>query len=330
MNSTPTTVTAPVRPRQEVTGINPVRARARVRALHHRELLTAANLIVPILVQPDARPREEYSYLPTAVPISQLGRYVSGLREHGIRACKVFVFCESKAPDAADALRPDNLMVAAIQTIRAATGDMVISTEVCGCAWTDSGECVITDARGRTDVKATYLLMGQMAVLHAEAGADIIGPAAMLDGSVQVIRHALHEHGHPDVGVTPSVIFDSGLFAAYKTAMRTDPGRGNRRGFQIDAEHQRQALTQAQRWMSEGADGLLIQPAMMTVDVLTRLRMDTDTPLTAFSVSQEQQMHTAVDNPVVLEYARMLCRAGADFVMTYDGPRIARALAEGL
>ncbi|WP_306355820.1 MULTISPECIES: hypothetical protein [unclassified Nocardia] len=329
MNSTPTPTVAPPRPRREITGINPVRARARVRELLHRELLSPADLIVPILVQPDARPPEQYTYVPTAVAISELGPYAVGLRELGIRACKVFVYCDAKAPDAAEALRPDNLMVAAIQTIRAAVEDMVISTEVCGCAWTDSGECVITDADGRTDVEATYLLMGKMAVLHAQAGADLIGPAAMLDGSVRIIRRGLHEHGYPDVGITPSVIFDSGLFTAYKSAMCTDPGRGNRRGFQIDADHQRQAMAQAERWMSEGADSLLVQPAMMSVDVLTRLRLVTEAPITAFSVSQEQQMFAAADDGLVLEYARMLRRAGADFIMTYDAPRIAAALAGG-
>lgn len=115
-------------------------------------------------------------------------------------------------------------------------------------------------------------MMVKMAVLHAQAGADIIGPAAVLDGSVHAIRAELDTAGFREVGITPSVIFDSALFTAYKDAMHTDRGRGNRRGFQIDACHAGQALDQATRWLTEGADSLLVQPAMVSVDVVTRLR----------------------------------------------------------
>src|SRR5262249_44507229 len=113
-----------------------------------------------------------------------------------------------------------------------------------------------------------------------------------------------------------------------KDAMRTDPGRGNRRGLQIDACHLGQALDTAHRWLDEGADSLLVQPAMMAVDLLTRLREQTRVPLTAFSVSGEHRMLAGAGDAVYLEYLRALRRAGADLVMTYGAHRVAAVLRE--
>lgn len=316
------------RPERAVTGVNPLRARDRVRNLLRRELLTPADLVAPVLVQPDHRDPTDYRHLPGAVAVSQVPAHVRALREAGVRAVKLFAYVENKTSDAAEALAPDNLLVVAVQAIRAATEDMVISTEVCGCAWTDTGECVLLGLGSRTDAHATYELMAKMAVLHAQAGADIIGPAAVLDGSVTAIRAELDNAGYPDVGITPSVIFDSALFTAYKDTMHTDPGRGNRRGFQIDSCHPGQALDQAARWLREGADSLPVQPAMVSVDVLTRLRATVNVPITSFSVSGENQLFTDAPDAVYLEYARALKRAGADLIMTYGSLRLARALAQ--
>ncbi len=253
---------------------------------------------------------------------------VGELWELGVGAVKLFCFVEHKAADAAEALAADNLLVSAIRAVRRAVPGMVIATEVCGCAWTDTGECVLLDRGGRVDLDATLGLMAEMAAAHAAAGADIIGPAAMLEGSVRAIRQALDVDGHPDVGVTPSVIFDSALFGIYKDAMHTNPGRGDRRGLQIDACHVGQALDTAHRWLDEGADSLLVQPAMMAVDLLTRLREQTRVPLTAFSVSGEHAMFARAGTPVYVEYLRSLRRAGADLVMTYGAGQVAAALRE--
>jgi porphobilinogen synthase len=183
----------------------------------------------------------------------------------------------------------------------------------------------MVDVHGSIDLAATLDLMARMAVLHADAGADVIGPAAVLDGAVATIRAAMDEAGHRNVGITPSVIFDSALFGPYKEPMHTNPGRGHRRGFQIDACHVGQALDCARRWMAEGADSLLVQPAMMSVDLLTRLRAETNAPITAFSVSGEHLV-LADNEDVYLEYVRSLRRAGADLVMTYGAAQLATAL----
>jgi porphobilinogen synthase len=311
---------------QPVIGVNPLRGQPRVRDWLLREPLDPADLIAPLLVQPANRDPRDYQNQAGAVSIvDQLACEAQHLRSLGVRAVKLFAYVEDKTPDAAAALDPGNLLVTAIRTVRAAVPDMVIATEVCGCAWTASGECVILHADNTTDAAATMDLMTGMAIMHAEAGADIIGPAAVFDGSVREIRRALNVAGHHPVGITASVIFNSSLFTPYKSTMHTDPGRGDRRGFQIDQTQRGQALDQAERWLAEGADSLLVQPAMMAVDVLALLRGTYRVPLTAFSVSGEHKMLQR-DTAAYVEYTRYLRVAGADLVMTYGAPTIATAL----
>jgi len=312
----------------EIIGAHPLRARPRVRDWLRREWLNPADLVAPVLVQPDGRNPRDYADLPTAVSLTGLPRSVGELWTRGVAAVKLFCYVEHKSADAAKALAADNLLVSAIRVVRQAVPGMVIATEVCGCAWTDTGECVLLSPGGRVAPVATLRLMAEMAVAHATAGADIIGPAAMLDGSVRAIRQALDVDGYPDVGITPSVIFDSALFGLYKDAMHTDPGRGNRRGLQIDACHLGQAIDTAHRWLDEGADSLLVQPAMMAVDLLTRLREQTRVPLIAFSVSGEHRMLADAGDAVYAEYLRALRRAGADLVMTYGAHQVAAVLRE--
>jgi porphobilinogen synthase len=312
----------------EIIGAHPLRARPRVRDWLPREWLHPTDLVAPVLVQPDERDPRDYADLPTAVSLTGLPRLVGELWGRRVRAVKLFCYVEHKTVDAAEALAADNLLVSAIRAVRRAVPGTVIATEVCGCAWTDTGECVLLDRDSRVDLDATCGLMAGMAVAHATAGADIIGPAAMLEGSVRAIRRALDADGYPDVGITPSVIFDSALFGIYKNAMHTNPGRGSRRGLQIDACHLGQALDTAHRWLDEGADSLLVQPAMMAVDLLTHLREQTRVPLTAFSVSGEHRMLAGADDAVYLEYLRALRRAGADLVMTYGAHQVAAILRE--
>jgi porphobilinogen synthase len=310
----------------DVIGAHPLRARPRVRDWLRREWLSPRELITPVLIQPDRRAPAEYADLPTGVALARLPRLIGELWESGIRAVKLFCYVEDRTADAAAALDADNLLVSAVRTVRRAVPGMVIATEVCGCAWTVDGECVLLDSGCRVGLDATFHLMADMAVARAAAGADIVGPAAMLEGSVRAVRQALDAAGYGDVGVTPSVIFDSALFGPYKTAMHTNPGCCNRRGLQLDACHLGQAVDTAHRWLDEGADSVLVQPAMMAVDLLTRLREQTRVPITAFSVSGEHRMLVGAGDAVYAEYLRALRRAGADPVMTYGAHRIAAAL----
>lgn len=170
-------------------------------------------------------------------------------------------------------------------------------------------------------------LMAHMAVAHALAGADIVSPTAMLTGSVRAVRDALDGADLPDVGVCPNIAVHTALYGPFKQIMGTDPGRGHRRGLQLEpGRADRDALTQADRWLAEGADSLTVQPVLTCVDVLTRLRGHTRVPLVAYSTSGEHAALAALDDPAVVEYHAALKRAGADLILTFAAERVARAI----
>lgn len=309
-------------------GINPSRARRAVRALYTRPALTVADLSAPLLALPDNTPKD--SALPGAVPLGDVPRTVDRWAALGIHGVKVFAYGHDRDSRASGALAPGNRMTAAIAAVKSAAPDTAVTTEVCGCSWTEHGECVLRDAGGGIDLDATYRLMAAMAVQHADAGADVVSPTAMLDGSVRAVRAALDEAGHRDVGVNPNLAIHTGLYGPFKTLMDTDPRSGHRRGLQLEpGRADRDTITQARRWIDEGADSLTLQPVMTAVDVLVRLRDDQRVPIVAYSTSGEWAALQALGTAGMVEYLAMLKRAGADQILTFAAETAARHLEVG-
>lgn len=305
-------------------GVEPGRARAVVRDLYERPGLVVRDLAAPLLVLPDDRSDTD---APGVVTLGRVADTARRLAQVGIRGVKVFAYGTSRDARASGATGADNLMCRAVEGIKAAAPDIVVTTEVCGCSWTDHGECAILDSRGRIEIAATFDLMARMAVLHAWAGADVVSPTAMLAGSVRAVRDAVTETGFPDVGVCPNIAVHTVLYGPFKQVMGTNPGRGHRRGLQLDpGRADRDALVQADRWLSEGADSLTLQPVLTCGDVLTRLRGHTHVPLIAYSTSGEHAAFAALGDPVVIEYHAGLKRAGADLILTFAAERVAHAL----
>jgi porphobilinogen synthase len=173
----------------------------------------------------------------------------------------------------------------------------------------------------------TCELMAQMALLHAQAGADVVSPTAMLDGSVAFVRETLTAEGLPDVGVNPNIALHTGLYEVFKRLMATNPARGHRRGLQLDpCRADRDAVAQLDRWLREGADSITLQPVMTAMDVLFRLRQHTPVPLIAYSTSGESVALAALGPAITLEYRAALRRAGADLILTFAAEDVANAL----
>ncbi|MFF4433856.1 hypothetical protein ACFYZ4_32460 [Streptomyces sp. NPDC001513] len=309
-----TILTARTTPAPE--GISPTRARRAVRALYAGPTLTAADLSAPLLALPDTEPVE--TALPGAVPVPGIAATVGRWADLGIRGVKVFAYGHDRDGRATGALLPGNRMVRAIAAVKAAAPETAVTTEVCGCSWTDHGRCLLLCDDGGIDLDATYTLMAAMAVRHADAGADVVSPTAMLDGSVRVVRDALDEAGHRDVGVNPNLAIHTGLYGPFKALMATDPRAGHRRGLQLEpGRAERDTLVQARRWITEGADSLTLQPVMTAVDVLVRLRDDQPVPVVAYSTSGEWNALKALGPAGMVEYLGMLKRAGADQILTF-------------
>ncbi|MFE5731635.1 hypothetical protein ACIPQA_31955 [Streptomyces sp. NPDC090109] len=305
-------------------GINPSRARDVVRALYNRPPLTAADLSAPLLSLPDGAPETS---LPGAVQFADVPTTMARWAALGIRGVKVFAFGHDRDRVAAGATAPGNRMVRTVQAVKRETPATAVTTEVCGCSWTDHGQCVLRTDAGDIDLEGTYRLMATMAVMHAEAGADCVSPTAMLDGSIRAVRQALDEAGHRDVGVNPNVAVHTSLYGPFKTLMQTDPRSGHRRGLQLEpGRAQQDTLLQARRWITEGADSLTLQPVMTTGDVLVRLRDDQKVPLVAYSTSGEWAALQALGTAGMVEYLAMLVRAGADQILTFAAETVAEHL----
>jgi porphobilinogen synthase len=320
-----TVTSAAARPRVPAPrGVNPARARATVRALMQVDPLPVRALTAPLLVLPEGM---ESGMLPGAEPLSAVPATVRRWADLGIRGVKIFAYGDRRDPRASAAVEPGNRMLRAIAAVRAAAPDMVVTTEVCGCSWTDHGECALLTADGRVDREATNALMAAMAIAHAEQGADVVSPTAMLDGSVRAVRDALTAAGWPDVGVCPNLAVHTSLYGPFKELMGTNPGRGDRRGFQLEpGRADRDILTQADRWLAEGADALTVQPVLTCMDLLVRLREHVRVPLIAYSTSGEYPALVALGAEGRVEYHAALLRAGADLVLTYAAEHVAQTL----
>lgn len=322
-----TAPTRPLVPAADPQGVNPSRARQAVRNLYARPALAPADLSAPLLVLPGSQSPGP-GPLPGAVPLGDVPQTVERWARLGIRGVKVFAYGHDRDAKGSAAYAPGNRMVRAIAAVKDTVPDMAVTTEVCGCSWTDHGQCTLRTLGGDIDLTATFHLMSQMALLHAEAGADVVSPTAMLDGSVRTVRNALDDAGRRDVGVNPNLAIHTTLYGPFKELMQTNPVTGNRRGLQIEpGRADRDTLVQAHRWISEGADSLTLQPVMTAVDVLTRLHDSQNVPLVAYSTSGEWPALRALGTEGMTEFTAMLKRTGADSILTFAAEQVATYLA---
>ncbi|MFD6138156.1 hypothetical protein [Promicromonospora sp. NPDC060271] len=315
------------RPWHRPDGVNPGRARGAIRRLYDREDLAPSRLSAPLLVRPDG---EATGALPGEVDLAGLEQEVLRLADLGLGGVKVFVTGHDRDAYASGARATRNRMILAVETIKAAAPDLAITTEVCGCSWTSSHECVLRDSDGRIDLYGTYELMGEMAVLHARAGVDVVSPTAMLDGSIRIVRRALDSDGWRDVSVNPNIAVDTALYGPFRNVMGTQPASGRRHGLQIDpARLVPDVMACADRWLAEGADTLTLQPVMTNTDALSALGGQTSVPVVAYSTSGEWAALRDLPDQVALDYHRMLFRLGADHVLTFAAASIAQSLHDG-
>ncbi|MFJ8002702.1 hypothetical protein ACIQ7D_37350 [Streptomyces sp. NPDC096310] len=305
---------------------SPLRSRPAVRNLLEGQTLTPADLSMVLLVteEPADRP------MPT-VTVAGIPAVMRECAALGIRSVKLFA--ESAARDAtgASSLAPDALMSRAIRACKDAEPSLAVMTETCLCSYTTEGTCYLTDKHGSPAVAATIRVTASQAVMHAEAGADIVGPASMLIGTTGGVRRALDDAGHEGVSVMPHVIFWSHLYDGFRLTMGATPKTGLNREFQINPARADQFVDTALRMEADGADMILLEPAQFTADVLATLRGMTRAPLFPFSVSGEYKALTRADTAsgqrdvrLLVELFTMLKRAGASASITYAALDIAR------
>ena len=296
------------------------------------------DLIAPLFVKEGADAPVPIASLPGQFQHTRdsLRNEVREIKDLGVPAVVLFGVPEHKDPEGSEAWNPDGIVQLAIQDLKDDHGDeLVVIADLCDDEYTSHGHCGVLDASGQPDNDATLELYEQIAVAQATAGADICAPSGMMDGQVFAIREALDDAGFDQVAILAyAAKFATALYGPFRDAVDvTIEGGGNRKGYQQDVANTREAMEEIREDIGEGADMVMIKPAMPYLDLIARARQELDVPIAAYHVSGEYAMvHAAAQNgwfeleAVAFEHVGAIKRAGADLVLTY----FSRLIAQGL
>jgi porphobilinogen synthase len=256
----------------------------------------------------------------------------------GIPAVVLFGVPETKDSEGSGAWDPDGIVQLALKDLRDDHGeDLVLIADLCVDEYTDHGHCGVLDDRGQPDNDATLELYAQIAVAQATAGADIVAPSGMMDGQVFAIREALDDAGFDSTAILAyAAKYATALYGPFRDAVDvTIVGGGDRKGYQQDVANAREAMAEIREDVAEGADIVMVKPAMPYLDVISRARAELDVPVAAYHVSGEYAMvHAAAERgwldleAVAVEHTLAIKRAGADIILTYFAELLARTLQE--
>ena len=308
-----------------------------IRGLVQETRLSIGDFIYPMFVTHGRDVRAEIAPMPGIYQLSldQLIREVGEAAELGVRAVLLFGIPASKDPTGSEAYDPSGIIQEAIGAIKQALPEMVVIGDVCLCEFTDHGHCgVIRDGKVAND--ETLELLAKMAVCQAEAGADMVAPSAMMDGQVAALRSALDNEGLRDTPIMAySAKYASGFYGPFRVAAQSAPEFGDRSGYQMDPPDIRQAMREIEMDIQEGADIVMVKPALAYLDVLSAAREKFGHPIAAYNVSGEYSMlKAAAENEwidgrrVTIEILTAIKRAGADMIISYHAKELARWLAD--
>jgi porphobilinogen synthase len=315
-----------------------------LRALVRETTLAPADLIAPIFVSDHQGRERPIPSMPGIAqwPVDGVGREAEALAKVGLGAVILFGIPAAKDPMGRDAWSPDGVVQRAVRHVKRAVPNLVVITDVCLCEYTDHGHCGLVNGRaGMNDPRLppdyvlndeTLDILGRIAVVQAEAGADVVAPSGMLDGMVAAIRAALDGAGFSHLPILSySAKYASGFYGPFRDAAGGAPAFGDRATHQMDVANAREALREHALDVAEGADMLMVKPALAYLDVIhaTRQRFP-DLPLAAYNVSGEYAMVKAAaangwldERRAVLEILTAIRRAGADLVITYHAKEAA-------
>jgi porphobilinogen synthase len=306
-----------------------------IRGMVRETRLSTRGFVYPMFVCPGAGARVEISSMP-GVYQQSADRLVEECREVealGIPAVILFGIPEHKDERGSEAYSPTGVVQRAIESIRKAKLNLVIITDVCLCEYTSHGHCGVIE---NNDVAndPTLDILAQEALSHARAGADIIAPSDMMDGRVGAIRRALDAHGFSHLPIfSYAAKYCSGFYGPFREAAQSAPQFGDRRSYQMDPANAREALREVALDLEEGADMIMVKPALAYLDVIRAVRERFDVPVGAYNVSGEYAMVKAAvrngwldEQRIVLEILTSIQRAGAEIVLTYHAKDVARWL----
>jgi porphobilinogen synthase len=308
-----------------------------LRAMVRETSLSAGDFILPFFVTHGRGVRDEVGSMPGVCQLSvdELVRDVRELPGLGIPAVLLFGLPAEKDPYGREAYAPDGIVQQAMRAIKDASPETIVVGDVCLCEYTDHGHCGVVE-NGQVLNDPTLELLAQMSVVQAQAGADIIAPSDMMDGRVGAIRRALDEHRFSETPIMAySAKFASGFYGPFREAADSAPQFGDRRSYQMDPANGREAMREIAQDVAEGADMIMVKPALAYLDLIRRSREQFDLPVVAYNVSAEYSMVKAAaqngwidERRVTLEILTGIKRAGADLIISYHSREVARWLSE--
>lgn len=323
-----------------MTGYQRTRRTRRTAALRdfvreHR--LYAEDLVAPLFVVEGENVRNPISSMPGQAQLSVdlLLEEARELQSVGVRGVLLFGIPNRKDPEATEAWQQHGIIQMAVSQLKDRFPEMLVVTDVCACEYTDHGHCgILMD--GYVDNDATLPLLARIAVSHATAGADIVAPSDMMDGRVAAIRAALDEHGYVETPILSyAAKFASAFYGPFREAAESTPSFGDRRSHQMDPGNGREAMREIEIDIEEGADMILIKPALPYLDVISAARDRFDVPISAYNVSGEYAMVKAAaergwidERRVTMESLLSMKRAGAGRIFTYHARDVATWLQE--
>jgi len=306
-----------------------------LRRMVRETTLSPDNFIYPLFVCPGKGVRREIASLPGQFHFSvdEVVREAEQVAKLGIPSVILFGLPEKKDEVGSEAWHPEGVVQRALKAIKKAVPELVLAVDACFCEYTTHGHCGVV-AEGNIDNDATLDNLGRAALSYARAGADLVAPSGMMDGFVGFLRDSLDEDGFEKVGLLAySAKFASGYYGPFRTAVDSTPAFGDRAGYQMDPANVREAMRELALDVEEGADIVMVKPALAYLDVIAEARSEFDVPIAAYNVSGEYAMLKAAAEKGWIDYDRVMMetltsirRAGADIILTYHAKEAARLL----
>ncbi|NOZ82342.1 MAG: porphobilinogen synthase [Euryarchaeota archaeon] len=315
-----------------------LRRTERLREMVAETSLSVSDLIYPVFVDEGIERRVPIRSMPgqSRLPVSELRSLAEELVSLGIPAVILFGIPAKKDAEGRESARGDGVVQRAVRELKRSAGDeLVVITDVCLCEYTTHGHCGVVEG-GEVLNDPTLEILARQAVSHAEAGADVVAPSDMMDGRVGAIRQALDDAGFERVAIMSySAKYASSFYSPFRDAAKSAPAFGDRRSYQMDFRNAREALREVEQDVAEGADIVMVKPALAYLDVIARVRERFSLPVAAYNVSGEYAMVKAAsaagyidERSMVLEVLTAIKRAGADLILTYHALDAARWLEE--
>jgi len=309
-----------------------LRQSEQLRNLVRETRLHVDQLVYPLFIAEDLKGPREISSMPGVMqwPLEMLGREIERVVALGISSVLLFGIPSVKDEVGSQASASQGIIQQAIRRIKALAPQLIVMTDVCLCEYTSHGHCGLIH-NGQVQNDESLDLLARMALSHVEAGADLVAPSDMMDGRVGAMRSLLDERGFAAIPIMAySAKYASGFYGPFREAAGSTPQFGDRRSYQMDSANVREALREIEQDIAEGADIVMVKPALAYLDVIRQVRDHCSLPLAAYNVSGEYSMIKAAakegwidEQRIVMEVLTGICRAGADIIITYFAPDVA-------